>query len=166
MKYVNTTASLYKSVTLSPNNEILSYDAPFSVIQSEKKQSGISIGNFVVITQIDLIGTNKAEAHRENPLVQRAKLDFIIRLTKCDKEKSNRLGFDLDAFTIDLNEMEQKRLIHKACFDFFNYTQITNVGGISLPKGTGKYVIKVLVKEHEKDDKSYTIQSMTHLMIA
>lgn len=53
--------------------------------------------------------------------------------------------------------------VNTACFDFLNYTKITNVKKLNLPGGIGKYVIKILVKSSSEDE--YSIQSMTQLTI-
>jgi len=90
-------------------------------------------------------------------------IDFIIRLTKCNKLEEKRLGFDLDCFSINLKEMARCGQIENACFDFMNYTRITNIDQLDLPGESGKYVIKVLVKNSE--DQTYTIQLMISLTI-
>ena len=51
----------------------------------------------------------------------------------------------------------------KACFDFLNYTRTTKIDKIELPGGSGKYVIKILIKDSE--DQNYTIQTMSQLVV-
>ena len=162
MKYINATAACFKLVSMD-NNKIIAYNAPFNSIKSVEENNALFIDNFSIITQIDFLGTGNAENKMENPLEMKKTVDFIIRLTKCDALEENRLGRDLDCFSINLAEMYEKKQVDKACFDFFNYTRITNVDKLDLPKGIGKYVIKVLIKLSE--DKEYTIQSMTKLII-
>ena len=161
-KYINATAACFKSVTIE-NDKIISFNAPFNSIQSTTNAGLLAVDNFSVITQIDFLGTNDKTHANLNPLVQRKTIDFIIRLTKCNKSEEKRLGFDLDNFSIDLEEMSKRGQIENACFDFMNYTRITNIDQLDLPGGAGKYVIKVLVKDSE--EPTYTIQSMTSLTI-
>lgn len=161
MKYVNASAKCYKSITVA-DNSVVSYDIPFTSIRHDDGVS-MSIGKFAIVTNIDFLGTSNEQHRSENPLESRRTLDFIIRLTKCDAEKGKRLGFDLDAFSINLSEMYDNDQVNMACFGFLNYTRTTNVDKIVLPGGTGKYVIKILIKDSTEDD--YTIQSMSQLVI-
>lgn len=162
MKYINTTATCFKSVTME-KDKIISFNAPFQCIKASDGNDGLMIDNFYIVTQIDFLGTNCEEHKMENPLEQKRTIDFIIRLTKCDRFEEQRIGVDLDSFSIDLGEMYEEEQVDLACFGFLNYTRIINVSDLDLPGGTGKYVIKVLVKD--SDDKEYTIQSMTQLTI-
>lgn len=162
MKYVNTTATCYKSVVIE-NEKIASFNAPFMSIKSIENESGVFLDDFTVVTQIDFLGTNNPKHKADNPLEQKKTIDFIVRLTKCVKEPSKRVAYDLDNFSIDLADMDEKQQVDLACFGFLNYTRITNVKGLDLPGGTGKYVIKILVKNAE--DKEYSIQSMSKLII-
>lgn len=162
MKYINTTATCFKLVTMD-NNKIIAYNAPFNSIKSIEENNELFLDKFSIVTQIDFLGTSSPEHKADNPLEMKKRIDFIIRLTKCDPIIENRLGRDLDCFTINLAEMYEKDQVDKACFDFLNYTRITNIDKIDLPRGTGKYVIKVLIKNSE--DKEYSIQSMTKLLI-
>lgn len=162
MKYVNTTATCFKSVTMD-NNKIVAYNAPFDTIKSIEESNILSLDNFSIITQIDFLGTSSSEHKEDNPLKMEKTVDFIIRLTKCDQNEENRVGRDLDRFSVNLKEMHERKKVDRACFDFFNYTRITNVDKLDLPKGAGKYVIKVLIKDSE--DTEYSIQSMTKLII-
>ena len=113
------------------------------------------------MTNIDFLGTNNEEHKNENPLESKRTLDFIIRITTCDNKQN--IGYDIDSFSVDLREMRKTNQINRACFDFLNYTRTTKIDNLDLPGGTGKYVIKVLVKDSE--EKDYTIQTMSQLMI-
>lgn len=162
MKYINTTAVCYKSLQIE-NNQIVSFNGPFDAIKALNEDKGYATDDFVVVTQLDFIGTNNPEKVCENPLEQGEKLDFVIRLTKCSRSEGNRLCLDLDKFSIDLADMREKNQIEMACFGFLNYTRMTQIDKIRLPLGTGKYVIKVLVKKAQESD--YQIQAMTGLSI-
>lgn len=162
MKYINANAMCFKSVIIE-NNQIVSFTAPFNAMKSVNDEEGISTDDFAIVTQIDILGTNNSENKTENPLESGRTLDFKIRLTKLDRIEENRLGFDVDNFSIDLTEMKENKRTEKACFEFFNYTRMTQINKLHLPAGTGRYVIKVLVKYAE--DEEYQIQSMTGLSI-
>lgn len=161
-KYINATTRCYKSATYI-DDYIRSYNVPFSDISHDTDANGDSIGDFILVTMIDFLGTGN-EAHKEeNPLESRKKLDFIIRLTKCSSDKDKRIGYDLDTFSIDLDELHKKNQVNQACFEYLNYTRTTKVDKLVLPGGVGKYVIKVLVKESDKD--GYSIQTMSPLVV-
>ena len=162
MKYVNTTATCYKSVVVE-NNAIVAFNAPFDAIKASSENDTLYIDDFSIVTQIDFLGTNTNEHKIENPLEQNKVVDFIVRLTKCNKDDDKRIGSDLDKFSVDLGEMREKNLVTTACFDFLNYTRVTNVNRLELPGGPGRYVLKVLIKMSE--DEEYTIQSMTSLNV-
>lgn len=162
MKYINATTRCYKSITVVDNN-VMSYNIPFTSIRHDNDETGITISKFSIVTNIDFLGTLNENNKKENPLDNKDTLDFIIRLTKCSSEESKRIGYDLDCFSIDLNEMYATNQIGKACFDFLNYTRTTKVDELELPGGVGKYVIKILVKKAK--EKEYTIQSMTQFIV-
>ncbi|GEM_PF-4979574 len=162
MKYVNASVRFYKSVTVVDNN-VMSYDIPFISIRHDNDEMGIVINKFSIITSIDFLGTNNEKHKNENPLESRKTLNFIVRLTKCSNDESKRIGYDLDCFSINLEEMYETDQVGKACFDFLNYTRTTKVDKLELPGGVGKYVVKVLIKDSE--EKEYTIQTMTQLIV-
>ena len=162
MKNVNANAMCFKSVVIE-NNQIVSFTAPFNAMKSLSDENGICTDDFSIVTQIDILGTNNRESKAENPLESNRQLDFKIRLTKLDKVDEKRLGFDIDNFSVDLAEMKEMSKTEMACFEFFNYTRMTQIDKLHLPAGPGKYVIKVLVKYAE--DENYQIQSMTGLTI-
>lgn len=160
--YVNASARCYKSIT-SIDNNVMSYDIPFTSIRHDNEGDQIVISRFSIVTCIDFLGTGNEDRKNENPLESRRTLDFIIRLTKCSNDERRRIGYDLDSFSINLAEMYETEQIGTACFDYLNYTRTTNVDKIDLPMGLGKYVIKVLIKDSE--DENYTIQSMSQLVV-
>ncbi len=162
MKYVNASARCYKSITLVDNN-IMSYDIPFISIRHDNIGTQIAISKFSIVTSIDLLGTSNEEHKAENPLESKRTLDFIIRLTKCCSDDNKRIGYDLDHFSINLADIYETEQVGKACFDFLNYTRTTNIDRLDLPGGLGKYVIKILIKDSE--DKNYTIQAMSQLIV-
>ena len=85
------------------------------------------------------------------------KLDFIIRLTKCSPDENQRIGCDLDTFSIDLNDMYEKRQVNQACFGFFNYTRNTKVDKLKLPGGSGNMLLKYLSKMPMKKIIRYSL---------
>lgn len=163
MKYVNAAVSCYQAVTML-DNSIVSISCPFDKITVDSNEDFISIGNFFVITHINLLGTNDEENKQYSVLETGENLAVIVRLTKCDIDENNQRYIDLDNFTIDLQDNENRKNIHKACFSYFNYKRVTKIEPIKLPLGTGTYVIKVLVKKASQEE-NYTIQSMSHLSV-
>lgn len=162
MKYINANATCFKSVVMD-GNKIVSFNAPFELIKSTEIDGVLYIEDFSLVTQIDFWGTSDLAHKQNNPLEHKKTIDFIIRLTKCAKSGNERIGFDLDNFSINLEDMYKNGKVNTACFDFLNYTKITNVKKLNLPGGIGKYVIKILVKSSSEDE--YSIQSMTQLTI-
>ena len=158
MKYVNATVGCYKSV-IEVNKKLVSYNFPFDTIDVEDKKPAIC--DFQIVTQISIRGTLNEREKQSNPIEKKKKLEFVLRITKCDADESKRQGSDLDRFVIDL----EKEKIQMACFGFYNYNRITYVNHLKLPYGTGKYVIKVLVKEVGQSDDDFSIQSMYALTI-
>lgn len=162
MKYVNANASCYKSIT-TYNDRYLSYDAPFESIPAVSgNEDECYVDDFKIITNINFLGTNNDQFKADNVLVQREKLNVMVRVTKCAAAEQDRLCLDLDKYDIDLSEYHKKGLISHACFDFLDTTRITNVNRLRFP-GTGKYVIKILIKKDS--DSDYSIQSMSKLII-
>ena len=162
MKYVNASTRCYKSITSADNN-IISYDIPFTSITHDNIDKEIAITKFTIVTNIDLLGTSNEKHKPENPLESKKTLDFIIRLTKCSNTDVERLGYDLDTFSIDLSQIYESGQVGKACFGFLNYTRTTSIDTLKLPGKTGKYVIKLLIKDSK--DLDYTIQTMSQLTV-
>lgn len=161
-KNVNAVIRCYKSVS-TMDNHIMSYDIPFTSIKHDDVEDTMTISDFNIVTNIDFLGTNNIEHKKNNPLEKRKKIDFILRLTKCSSDESKRIGYDLDTFSIDMKEMYDSAQVNTACFDFLNCTRTTKVDSLGIPGGTGKYVLKLLIKY--EDEKEYTIQAMTSLVI-
>lgn len=162
MKYVNASIRCYKSAT-AVNGVVTAYESPFVKIKCIPEDDKIFIKDFYVVTAIDFLGTNNSEHYADNPLAQKGKYDFIIRITKCSADEDERIGYDLRTFSIDIDDMYLNNLVEKACFDYANVTKTVYVDSLELPGGTGRYVIKVLVKKAE--DTRYSIQSMAPLFV-
>lgn len=166
MKYVNATVGCYKNVEII-NDSIASISVPFDRVVSFKSNDKIYIGNFFVVTDINILGTRKDSPNRDSILDKGNNLSVTIRLTKCDSDENNRRYKDLDVFVIDLEEEKRKNNIHKACFKFLNYKRFTEIEPFALPLGSGAYVIKVIVSEINKEGEKgkETIQSMNYLRV-
>lgn len=167
MKYVNSTVECYRVVALNAQGQVSVFYDPFdTIIASTEADGSYSIGGFSIKTGVCILGTDNDNHAAENPISQRAKLKFTIRMTKCAKEPENRLGIDLDEFTVDIGQLIDDNKVSFACYPFINYTRVTRIGKIHLPTNAfGKYVIKVLVKG-ENDQKQDTIQAMIALTIS
>lgn len=166
MKYVNSTVECYRVVAQNSEGQVSIFYDPFDTITAVSNGDGtFSIGGFALKTTICVLGTDKVERASENPICQKDKLFFKIRLTKCSTDENKRLGIDLDEFEVDLGELQEEGLASIACYPFVNYGRITAIGRINLPEnGFGKYVIKILVRD-ERDHKTDSIQSMMLLTV-
>ena len=159
MKYLDANLMCYKSISRY-DNKILSLNAPFNSISIVNENNNKKlIKDFSIFLQMNFLGTNNDSLKLSNPLVQKEKIDVLIRLTKCSKEPEERLGTDIDYFQIDLSSIDTEI----ACFEYCNYSKVIDVDSIELPFGAGKYVIKILVKKEQEE--KYTIQSMSTLII-
>lgn len=165
MKYVNATIGCYNSVT-KLEDSIVSFNTPLNTLAAQKSQDQVTVGDFSVVTCFNFIGTNNPEHKLENVLASREAVNIIIRLTKCDKDPDKRIGFDLDTFIIDFNEAYDKGKIDTACFDYYNFTRITDVEKLTLPEKTGNYVLKVLIKKVSDPEEKTTIQAMSHIFVS
>ena len=163
MKYVNAIATCFSFI--EKENGVLTLVAPFDGIKAEENEKKEPfLKEFSIQTQIDIRGTATEERKKENPLESGVTLDFIIRLTKCSPDTSQQMGYDLDTFSLNLDEKKKNNEISRACFDFLTYSRNTKITNFKLPHGRGNYVIKILIKKSQ--DSDYTIQSMTKLTIS
>lgn len=166
MKYVNSTIECYRVVVPNSKGEVSIFYDPFDTITAVSNGDGsFSIGGFALKTGICVLGTDNEEHKLENPIIQRDKLFFKLRLTKCSTDTEKRLGMDLDEFEVDLGELQEEGLASIACYPFVNFGRVTFIDRIKLPEnGFGKYVIKVLVHD-ERNHKIDSIQSMMLLTV-
>lgn len=165
MKYVNATTGCYNSITKLEDN-IVSFNTPLNTLIAKETPDGTIIGDFFVVTHLNFLGTDNEKNKMKNILESRESVNIIIRLTKCDQDPKKRLGFDLDTFTIDFKEEDEKGRIDTACFDYYNHIRITDVKKLSLPEKTGNYVLKVLIKKVSDSEEKTTIQAMSHIFVS
>lgn len=163
MKYININTACYESLS-TIDERIISFNAPLNSVGTKYENDMLITDGFIIVTQIGFLGTNNKEHVAENVLLSRDKVDIIIRLTKRSPDVERRVGLDIDTFTIDLREAEAEQQINEACFEYYNYTRITNIKKIELPVGPGTYILKVLLKR--PSDSAFTIQSMNTLTIS
>lgn len=124
---------------------------------SEEGDGKYKVEKFGVLVFINIRGSENDKSN--NPLEQKKKLEFKIRLTRLSKIPDEKLSYDLTDFTIDLSD---KHLIQKACFDYIDLIKVINVSDLEL-KSVGDYVIKLLVRE--EGEKLYDIQMVHRLTI-
>lgn len=164
MKYVNATVRCFDSAFIK-DGKLISFTGPFDTIKAEKINGNVSIGGFVVLTEIAIMGTKNKNVDT-NPINKHAHLHFTVRLTKCDKDSEKQKCVDLDCFDVNIEELDAENKLSKACYSFYNKMNITKVKEIILPFfDDGRYVIKVLVNE-TKDSNEDIIQSMTPLYVS
>lgn len=162
MLYVNATLGMYASVRYDSRGNTESLLNMFDSLDVDTDDEGLpALPNFYIVTRLCILGSNRNE---DNILRRRGKLIFKLRLTKCDPEPEKQLGRDLDSFSVDLSDQKLGEAISMACFEYLNYTQVTEVAPLKLEPGFGKYVLKLLIAEEkngrEPEEKDFTLQSM------
>ena len=165
MKYINATTRCYKSVIKNDNGQILSYGEPFVEIIGNMVNGYAVIRNFVIQTEVSVLGTANPEHESENPISRKDKLHFTLRLTKCDPDETKRTGTDLASWEIDFKQLSEEKALSLACYPFYNKMFVTQVKEIEFPYfDTGKYVLKVLVRNTDNPEDD-TIQSMSDFFV-
>ena len=164
MKYVNATTRCYNSIVQSSQEQSISFVEPFESIYLNEDNGHYFIRGFFIQTEISILGTNKKENEKENPICRGDKLHFTLRLTKCDRNEENRLGIDLDEFEIDLKELKENNKLFQACYSYYSGMRVSAIQEIELPFDGGKCVLKVLVRNTD-DPKDDTIQSMSNFTV-
>ncbi len=142
MKYVNTNVQCFDN---SAPQYWLGSGSLSSFIKtvkcSEEGTGKYKVGKFGVAIFVNIRGSENDK--QNNPLEQKKKLDFKIRLTRLSKIPEERLSYDLANFIIDLSD---EHLIQKACFDYIDLIKAINVADL-IVESVGDYVIKVLIRE-------------------
>ena len=82
-------------------------------VRAEEKDGNYIIGGFNIVTFINIRGTNNLDV-QDNPINNKQKLHFRLRLTKLSENKEEQISYNLKDFVIDLSKSDD---IHKACFD-------------------------------------------------
>lgn len=171
MKYLNAITTPYSSALSTDEGVIISLHAPLSTIRCNKVLADRALlDDFVIITDLNFLGTDKEDSKAKNPVEQGQTFKIIIRLTKCDKDPDERKYVDLDIFHIDLAAMKKEGKTFHACFEYYNYTRLTRPDDSIrwIPLGSdkkplvGNYVLKVIV-EDAKGNQS--VQSMSPIQI-
>ena len=168
MRSVNATVTPYEEVIFSKDGlQVLACKNPFGTIIAEKSEDGLySIGNFNVVTDINLLGTKNENNKADNVLERKGCMEVMILITKCEPSKQGlekKSSALLDKFDVDTAKLP----IDESCLPFLNYQRITNVGTVKLSaeNALGDYVIKVVTKRKEDDDTAYRIQSLYRLTV-
>ncbi len=158
---INITAKLYKNVYTK--DDIQCFEAPFDTIVAQTKDGVMSISDFYLVLNFNLLGTANEEKKATNIVENRETLTVLIRMAKLSKDISKQLYNNLIQFDIDLSE--NKNLIAKACVPYVQYERILKVNKLILPEssGLGNYVIKVLVKT--KESSRWNVQTMIPLRV-
>lgn len=162
-KYVNANLTCFKSIVMD-NDVPLAFRNPFDEVSVEKCSNGMyTVDGFQILSNINILGTADEDKQKDHILYRpNGKLNFVIRLTKCDPDPNKRIYYDLDSFTVDITELRENHQVDGACFDFVNYARITNVPNFKVEK-FGSYVVKLLIKENTEQD--YSVQFIKKLMI-
>lgn len=172
MKYLNAIIVPYKSAFSTSDGAITALNAPLCAVNCQEVKDGKAIlEDFVVMTDLNFLGTAHEDHKKDNPLEQGKKIGIIIRLTKCAQNVEDRKYIDLDKFVIDLAEVKAKGWTHKACFDYYNHARLTRIPddirwipvGQDGQPAVGNYVLKVIVEDFKTGIQ--TVQSMCPLQI-
>lgn len=124
---------------------------------SKKGVDRYKVDKFGIVVFINIRGSVSDQVH--NPLAQKKRLDFRIRLTRVSDVPEEQLSYDLIDFVIDLAD---ESLIRRACCDYVDLIKIINVNRLVL-MSEGEYVLKVLVRE--VGEELYDIQTVHHLSV-
>lgn len=162
-KYINANLISFESI-ISENETPLVFRNPFDEIKAQKNSDGTyQIDGFQILSNINILGTDDKDKQKNHILYRdNGALNFIIRLTKCDKDPEKRFYYDLDEFTISIKDLRNAHQVDGACFDFVNYARITKVLGFAVDC-PGTYVVKLLIKENTEE--SYSVQFIKKLSI-
>ena len=125
-----------------------------SIIPKRQEEDKFYLENLNVVLDFNII-FSKDES--KNEFVLGKSYDFKVRLTHVD----SGCGVDLHKFTLSLNEDD----LTKWCRDFYESTHTIQVPYIFLPKGLGRYALKLLVKEKDDADRDWTVQTIKKLII-
>lgn len=162
---INATISLFSNVKNIENQGDLEFCRPFDIIASQTINDGIKcIGGFFIVIDMTLLATTSKEKSKDNVVVNKQKLNVLLRLTKTNKDPNKILHLDLDEFTIDASV----ETIHEdACIPYIRYKKIKKIDANAIqlsPKAEGRnYVLKILVQR--PCDTDWQIQTLYNLKI-
>ena len=168
--YVNAVVEPFFEVQMTEESrEVVSYSKPFDSLTLFKGDHEYPVlPGFKVVTKLNILGTAKPDKIPMNVLAHQGVLEFQLNLTKCADEVGDRKTAVLDAFVIDFRDSEHLKL-SKACFDYLNFSRITDVPTSEMTAGSGEYVLKLFARERPQEgepDAPFTIQSMAPLHIS
>ena len=149
MLKINAVCRCYKELIYDAKGKIIAYEYPFDGIKVKKlKKGNFQVPEFYIV--VDLCIKDKFE--EENPIFTDAneKLDFEIRLTKCDMDEDKRNYFTILSFCITPTYLVDRGFSRQTSMDVVNYREIITVPKIDVDC-TGDYVLKVLY--NDKDSK-------------
>lgn len=158
MKYLNVTINCYKSIEMI-NDKIISLRVPMDNIPAIVDDNGIiRTKPFSIETHLSFRGTNNDAEKRFSVLENKENVSIIIRLTRCD----NRMCADLASFIVDFSDNDVSDNIQKGQNVFLDCKRVYHIlNGLRLPFGTGKYILKVLVKKASEPEDKYEVQTMS-----
>lgn len=157
MKYINTNIQCFESSVNDLFGNI-GFSSIVDSVKSEQKDNKFVVGNFNITAFVNIRGT-QSESNPDNPVDMKRTLNFRIRLTKLSENPEEQISYDLNDFDIDLSD---DSIIKKACFKYAERIEVITVNKLELDTN-GSYVIKVLVKDSEKE--LYDVQMLHPLYI-
>lgn len=168
MKNVNAVARLYNEVEIRNNpNRISTFKNQFDIISAKfNKENNPYIGDFYIVSEVNLLGTANQEDSETNIVEQRKKVKFKVRITKLSNENDKQYSWDVDEFVIDTSK--EGLIIKGACVPYINFTKVSEVNRIQLTPNdySGEYVIKILLKTSDlPEEANWIVQSISRLSV-
>ncbi len=168
MKNVNAVARLYNEVEMGNNpNRVSTFKNQFDIISAKfNNENNPYIGDFYIISEINLLGTAVQEDKETNIVEQQKKAKFKVRITKISDERDRQYSWDVDEFEIDTSK--DGLIIEGACVPYVNFTKVSEVNKIQLTPNdySGEYVIKILLEsQNSSEERPWIVQSISRLSV-
>ena len=159
MLKINAVCRCYNEIKYNAKGRIIGYDYLFDEIKVKKiKNERFRIPEFYIVVDLCI----KDNFEEDNPVFTRAneKLDFEIRLTKCDEDESKRNYFTLLSFCITPTYLVDRGFSRQTGIDVVNHREIIMVPVIEL-ESTGDFALTILYKDNEG---KLTVQSVVPII--
>lgn len=169
-RYISANIVPYKNV-VKAKGRILQLNGPLASINSVFKDGKIFLPKMDIVTDLTFMDTADEDYYDDNIIRNNKKVDVIIRMTKFSN-KTDSIYVDLDSFVIDIEQVRKDGKLSQANWEFYSYTRITELDeDVLLPFDKdnnimyGPYILKVITKEHDKDEP-YRVQGVYELIVS
>lgn len=137
MKNVNATMFMCSSVVVGDNNSLAISGLYDNVVPKKEEDGRLFIDNFNIVLNASIIFGSHADLSDDYFKLDE-EYEFLIRLTHADSSK----GATLDEFVLKLNKSQ----LRTWCKDFYEFTRIVKIQKLYIPRGMGKYALKLYVR--------------------